>query len=185
MLICSNEHKNYQKMKIEEPSTIHERLEILVDFFCKGNKTAFGRETDILPGVIASIIGGRKSKPSFELLQKIMTRYPEVKGDWLILGKGPMAGNTVAVKLSDQEPTTYLTSHAPTESYVPHENEVVGIPMSQWMQEYQDQKLKEAVAIKSIVDYLVKKDDSEEMRLLRDMLPSALGVDFSSSSMEE
>jgi hypothetical protein len=68
---------------------------------------------------------------------------------------------------------------------VPHENEIVGIPMSQWMQEYQDQKLKEAIAIKSIVDYLVKKDGSEEMKLLRDMLPSALGVDFSPSAPEE
>ena len=77
-------------MKITEPNTIHERVDTLVRYFCKGNKTAFGRETDILPGVLASITGGRMSKPSFELLQKIMIRYPEINGDWLLLGREPM-----------------------------------------------------------------------------------------------
>jgi hypothetical protein len=77
-------------MKITEPNTIHERIDIIVRYFCKGNKTAFGRETDILPGVLASITGGRMSKPSFELLQKIVTRYPAVNGDWLLLGREPM-----------------------------------------------------------------------------------------------
>jgi hypothetical protein len=77
-------------MKITEPNTIHERVDTLVRYFCKGNKTAFGRETDILPGVLASITGGRMSKPSFELLQKIMIRYPAINGDWLLLGREPM-----------------------------------------------------------------------------------------------
>jgi hypothetical protein len=82
-------------MKISESNSIHERIDTLVRHFCKGNKTAFGRETDILPGVLASITGGRLSKPSFELLQKIMTRYPAVNGDWLILGREPMLKNNV------------------------------------------------------------------------------------------
>lgn len=86
-------------MTVTEPNNIHQRLGILVDYFCKGNKTAFGRETDILPGVLASIIGGRLSKPSFELLQKIVTRYPEINGDWLLLGRGPMLKLT-----SDRQP---------------------------------------------------------------------------------
>jgi hypothetical protein len=83
-------------MSIIEVGTVHERLNLLIDHFCRGNKTAFGRETDILPGVLASITGGRLSKPSFELLQKVMTRYPEVSGDWLILGRGSMLHGRVA-----------------------------------------------------------------------------------------
>jgi hypothetical protein len=55
-------------MEFIELDTIHERISLLVDYFSKGNKTAFGRETDILPGVLSSITGGRISKPSFELL---------------------------------------------------------------------------------------------------------------------
>lgn len=82
-------------MKIDEPNSIHERVDTLVRYFCKGNKTAFGRETDILPGVLASITGGRMSKPSFELLQKIMTRYPAVNGDWLVLGREPMLKDNI------------------------------------------------------------------------------------------
>lgn len=76
-------------IKMEMPD-IHQRIGLLVDHFCAGNKTAFGKETDILPGVLASIIGGRMSKPSFDLLHKVLSRYPQVSGDWLISGQGSM-----------------------------------------------------------------------------------------------
>jgi hypothetical protein len=98
-------------MSVSESSTIHERISTLVDYFCKGNKTAFGRETDILPGVLASITGGRLSKPSFELLQKIMMRYPAVSGDWLVLGRGPMLQGEAqaAGEASEAAPQSYVT----------------------------------------------------------------------------
>jgi hypothetical protein len=97
-----------------ELDTIHERISLLVDYFCSGNKTAFGRETDILPGVLASITGGRLSKPSFELLQKIMTRYPSVSGDWLILGRGPM----IVTKAVDNGTIADSTDDSGRENYI-------------------------------------------------------------------
>lgn len=97
-----------------ELDTIHERVSLLVDYFCKGNKTAFGRETDILPGVLASITGGRLSKPSFELLQKIMIRYPSVSGDWLILGRGPM----IITRAVSNESTVDSSDDSGKEDYI-------------------------------------------------------------------
>lgn len=82
-------------LQIQERGTIAERLNQLVDYFCKGNKTAFGRAADIQSGVLASIVGGRGSKPGFELLQKFLTAYPKVEPTWLLFGNGPMLKNSV------------------------------------------------------------------------------------------
>ena len=75
-------------MKTQE--TVHERINVMIEHFAKGNKTAFAKEVGTLPSVIASIVGGRMSKPSFELLEKIMVCYPEINGSWLLVGRGPM-----------------------------------------------------------------------------------------------
>lgn len=75
-------------MEIQAP--VHERFNALIEHFAKGNKTAFAKEVGTLPSVIASIVGGRMSKPSFELLEKIAVRYPEINGSWLLAGRGPM-----------------------------------------------------------------------------------------------
>lgn len=62
----------------------------LIDHFCKGNKTAFGRGAGIQSGVLAGIFGSRGTKPGLELLQKILTGYPSVSAEWLLLGHGSM-----------------------------------------------------------------------------------------------
>lgn len=81
----------HEKMlEINEVDTVSGRIIKLVDHFCKGNKTAFGRAADIQSGVLAGIVGERGSKPGFELLQKMLTAYPTVSPDWLLFGHGPM-----------------------------------------------------------------------------------------------
>lgn len=44
---------------------------------------------DIQPSGISHILGGR-NKPSFDLVQKILRRFPQVNPDWLLLDKGEM-----------------------------------------------------------------------------------------------
>lgn len=68
---------------------IHEKIQYLVDHFCAGNKALFGRDAGIPAPVIASLTGGRKSKPSFEVLQKILAQFP-VNANWLVMGQGQM-----------------------------------------------------------------------------------------------
>jgi hypothetical protein len=77
-------------LKIEEIGDVQDRVERLVNHFSKGNKAAFGRKADIQSGVLAGILGGRRNKPSFELLQKLLTAYPSVEPNWLLFGRGPM-----------------------------------------------------------------------------------------------
>jgi transcriptional regulator with XRE-family HTH domain len=43
----------------------------------------------IQPSGISHIIGGR-NKPSFDLVQKILRRFPQVNPDWLLLDQGEM-----------------------------------------------------------------------------------------------
>jgi hypothetical protein len=77
-------------LKIDEIGDVQDRVELLVNHFSKGNKAAFGRKADIQSGVLAGILGGRRNKPSFELLQKLLTAYPSVEPNWLLFGRGPM-----------------------------------------------------------------------------------------------
>jgi hypothetical protein len=82
-------------LKIDEIGNVHDRIDQLVDHFYKGNKAAFGRGADIQSGVLAGIIGGRKNKPSFDVLQKLLTAYPSVNPTWLLFGRGPMLHDEV------------------------------------------------------------------------------------------
>ncbi|RZJ93871.1 MAG: hypothetical protein EOO60_04270 [Hymenobacter sp.] len=82
-------------LNVDEIGNIHDRINQMVDSFCKGNKAAFGRGADIQSGVLAGIIGGRKNKPSFEVLQKLLTGYPAVNPIWLMFGRGPMLNDEV------------------------------------------------------------------------------------------
>jgi hypothetical protein len=79
-----------KKIQIHEVGTVGERINLLVDHFCRGNKTAFGRAADIQSGVLAGIVGGRGSKPGFEILQKLLTAYPTINPHWLLFGQGQM-----------------------------------------------------------------------------------------------
>ena len=73
-----------------EAESIHVRLEKMVQVFSNGNKSAFGRQADIQSGVLAGLVGGRLNKPSFDILQRLSTSYPQVREEWLLNGKGTM-----------------------------------------------------------------------------------------------
>lgn len=44
---------------------------------------------EINPAGISHILAGR-NKPSFDFLQKMLTKFPRLSPDWLLLDKGPM-----------------------------------------------------------------------------------------------
>ena len=69
-------------------SSVHERMKFLVDAI--GNKNSFSKSIGVNPSVIGKIVGRRLSKPSFEVIKKIMQKYPDIDLEWLILGKGEM-----------------------------------------------------------------------------------------------
>lgn len=73
-----------------QPTTINQRVDALVQEIDGGNRSAFARRVDLSPGAVAEIVGGRLSKPGFEVLQKIVLALPNLNRDWLLLGEGEM-----------------------------------------------------------------------------------------------
>lgn len=49
----------------------------------------FAQQIGTQPSVISHIINGR-NKPSMEIIQKILSSFPTINPDWLILGVGSM-----------------------------------------------------------------------------------------------
>ena len=54
------------------------------------NPTSFSESVNVSVTVIFNIIKGRRSKPSFELILKILKTYEKLNAEWLIKGDGPM-----------------------------------------------------------------------------------------------
>ena len=50
---------------------------------------AFAQEIGVNRSTVSHILMGR-NKPSVEVLQKILKRFPELSSDWLLLGNGAM-----------------------------------------------------------------------------------------------
>jgi maltooligosyltrehalose synthase len=70
-------------------TTVNQRIVNLLSVK-KITKTEFCKETSIPYQTIINIIGDRQTKPSFEILEKILTTYENINSDWLIKGKGEM-----------------------------------------------------------------------------------------------
>jgi hypothetical protein len=68
-------------------TTINERVGILIDAL-KLNKNSFSISIGVDPTVIHNIVGGRLTKPSFEVLEKILLSHDNINLEWFILGKG-------------------------------------------------------------------------------------------------
>ena len=50
---------------------------------------AFAHEIGVNRSTVSHILTGR-NKPSLEVLQKILKRFPDLSSDWLLLGNGGM-----------------------------------------------------------------------------------------------
>lgn len=61
---------------------------------------------EVNPAGISHILAGR-NKPGFDLLQKILRRFPRIDPDWLLLDTGPMYRTE-----STKEPAVHPTSTA-------------------------------------------------------------------------
>lgn len=62
---------------------------------------------DIQPSGISHILGGR-NKPSFDLVQKILRRFPQINPDWLLLDKDEMYRSDI---VQSQTPVISNDSH--------------------------------------------------------------------------
>ena len=70
-------------------TTINERIQQLVDETCNGNISEFARRAGIKQPTLNTILGERKSKPSYDVLNAIATNT-QVNASWLLMGEGDM-----------------------------------------------------------------------------------------------
>lgn len=70
-------------------SSIQERIKDLIEK--KGlNKNSFSNMIGIQPQTLHHIVSGRMTKPSFEVIQKIVSTFSDINPAWLITGEGDM-----------------------------------------------------------------------------------------------
>lgn len=80
------------------------RLELLIERL-NLNGNSFAEQIKTPPPVIYNAIGGRESKPSFDVLLKIKQRFPQVDLNWLVSGTGEMMDRSSTTIVQEPEPT--------------------------------------------------------------------------------
>lgn len=53
------------------------------------NKAQFAQQIEVSPASVTHVLNGRNN-PSLELVTKILTTFPSISSDWLLLGEGSM-----------------------------------------------------------------------------------------------
>ena len=78
-------------------SNINERIAYLIENKANNNKKKFAEMIGFAPQVVSNIVSGRKSKPSFDVLNAIKTSFDDVFSDWLLTGEGEMLKNEIKI----------------------------------------------------------------------------------------
>ncbi len=68
---------------------VSQRITHLVNHFTSGNEKKFAESLGVKPAVINNYTNGKQqSKPSFDVVLKIIDQYPDVNVNWLYTGRG-------------------------------------------------------------------------------------------------
>ena len=70
------------------------RIQNIIEKYGLSSNT-FAQEIDVNRSTISHILSGR-NKPSIEVLQKILRRFPDVSASWLLLGQGAIDDTNLA-----------------------------------------------------------------------------------------
>ena len=71
-------------------NTINFRISQIITYFGM-NQNSFSKKIGMDNNVtIGNIVKGRKNKPSYDVIEKIILTFDSINSDWLITGKGEM-----------------------------------------------------------------------------------------------
>lgn len=73
-----------------EIESINGRIQLIIDEVYNGNVSEFERASNIKPSTIKNIVGGRQTKPSYDVLESIVRNNVQISSDWLLTGEGKM-----------------------------------------------------------------------------------------------
>jgi transcriptional regulator with XRE-family HTH domain len=94
--------------------------------------TKFADIIGVQRSAISHILSGR-NKPSFDLIQKILSKFPRVSSEWLLMGRGEMYKTTIQQRLfeTDIKPTVPLEAKNDVKSTVIQENTIKTLPLKE------------------------------------------------------
>ncbi len=69
-------------------SKINDRILYIIENQTSGNKRKFAERIGFAPQVVFNIVSGRKTKPSFDVLEAIITSFDDISSEWLLTGQG-------------------------------------------------------------------------------------------------
>lgn len=101
---------------------IRERIQYIVTDLFDGSRRSFALKIGIVPGTVDNVLGSRASKPSVEMLEKIMENIDGMNAEWLLTGKGEMRKNELNIK-KEIDCTEKIAMNAMAEKITRLENE--------------------------------------------------------------
>jgi hypothetical protein len=73
-----------------ENSTINDRILYIIDSQYGGNQKKFAETINYSPQVVYNIVSGRRSSPSFDVLNAIISTNDNICTQWLMTGRGDL-----------------------------------------------------------------------------------------------
>jgi transcriptional regulator with XRE-family HTH domain len=73
---------------------ISDRIQYIINTQHNGTRARFAKSIGFSAQVIANIVSGRKTKPSFDVLNAILSTNDDINAYWLLTGKGEILKTT-------------------------------------------------------------------------------------------
>lgn len=73
---------------------ISDRIQYIINTQHNGTRARFAKSIGFSAQVIANIVSGRKTKPSFDVLNAILSTNDDINTYWLLTGKGEILKST-------------------------------------------------------------------------------------------
>ncbi|WP_422092139.1 helix-turn-helix domain-containing protein [Tenacibaculum ovolyticum] len=73
---------------------ISDRIQYIINNQHNGTRARFAKSIGFSAQVIANIVSGRKTKPSFDVLNAILSTNDDINAYWLLTGKGEVLKTT-------------------------------------------------------------------------------------------
>ncbi len=98
--------------------SINDRFQEIINILYKGNKRAFATSVCVSPTVIENVVGTRKGKPSYDVLEKVCANA-NISPVWLLMGEGNMLKNQTQTISPCSEAIPCLTESLTTSKPIP------------------------------------------------------------------
>ncbi len=84
-------------------SDISDRIQYLIDNQYSSNKKKFADSIGYSPQVVSNIVAGRRTKPSYDVLNAIISTNVYINSEWLLTGKGEMMKESCTSSIDKME----------------------------------------------------------------------------------